>query len=98
MIDQSNSPQFAVIALCLVVAIPGFAAEESSLEEAFNDDFRVEGFLEKPKTKAELDLVRTSPEWIDSRGIQSHGRDCLASMGIYLFNRKTLIEMLDKTT
>jgi glucose-1-phosphate adenylyltransferase len=63
-----------------------------------DDDFRVEGFLEKPKTKAELDLVRTSPEWIDSRGIQSQGRDCLASMGIYLFNRKTLIEMLDKTT
>src|SRR5262245_22798013 len=62
-----------------------------------NDDFRVEGFLEKPKTKQELDLVRTSPDWIDSRGIKSNGRDCLASMGIYLFNRNTLLELLEKT-
>ncbi|MBX3442668.1 MAG: glucose-1-phosphate adenylyltransferase [Planctomyces sp.] len=62
-----------------------------------NDEFRVEGFLEKPKTKPELDLVRTSPDWIDARGIPSQGRDCLASMGIYLFNRNTLLELLEKT-
>jgi glucose-1-phosphate adenylyltransferase len=63
-----------------------------------NDSGRVEGFLEKPKTDAEVSLVRTDPAWIDARGIESHGRDCLASMGIYLFNRDTLIELLDKTS
>jgi glucose-1-phosphate adenylyltransferase len=62
-----------------------------------NDSFRVEGFLEKPKTSKELDLVRTSPDWIDARGIKSEGRTCLASMGIYLFNRDTLVDMLEKT-
>ena len=30
-------------------------------------------------------------------GIPSQGRTCLASMGIYLFNRKTLIDSLEKT-
>jgi glucose-1-phosphate adenylyltransferase len=54
----------------------------------------VQGFLEKPQTEEELDIVRTDPAWIDKRGIKSLGRDCLASMGIYLFNRDTLIELL----
>ena len=58
---------------------------------------RVKGFLEKPKTAEELALVRTDPSWIDARGIVSGGRDCLASMGIYLFNRRTLVDALEKT-
>jgi glucose-1-phosphate adenylyltransferase len=58
------------------------------------DSGRVVGFQEKPRTEEELALVRTDPAWIDSRGIASGGRDCLASMGIYLFNRDTLVEML----
>jgi glucose-1-phosphate adenylyltransferase len=62
-----------------------------------DDDGRVRGFLEKPKTEAELDLVRMDPAWIEARGIAAHGRTCLASMGIYLFNRQTLLDLLDKT-
>ena len=63
-----------------------------------DDDGRVKGFLEKPKSDEEIDkLVRTDPAWIDARGIKSHGRDCLASMGIYLFNLKTLVELLSKS-
>ena len=58
---------------------------------------RVIGFLEKPQTEEELRHVRTSPEWIDQRGIASLGRDCLANMGIYLFRRQTLIEVLTRT-
>jgi len=58
---------------------------------------RVIGFLEKPKTVAELAHVRTEPAWLDQHGIESRGRDCLASMGIYLFNRSTLIDVLTKT-
>ncbi len=41
--------------------------------------------------------MRTAPEWIDARGIASRGRDCLANMGIYLFNRDTLVDVLEKT-
>ncbi|MBA2113688.1 glucose-1-phosphate adenylyltransferase [Bremerella alba] len=58
---------------------------------------RVNGFVEKPQTPEELAHVRTDPAWIDARGIQSNGRDCLASMGNYLFNRDTLVELLEKT-
>lgn len=62
-----------------------------------DDSGRVMGFLEKPKTDADVDLVRTDPAWIDARGIPSRGRDCLANMGIYLFNRDTLVDVLTKT-
>jgi glucose-1-phosphate adenylyltransferase len=58
----------------------------------------VVGFLEKPQTDDETNLVRMDPAWIDGRGIASQGRDCLASMGIYLFNRDTLVDVLTKTT
>ncbi|MEM8679253.1 MAG: glucose-1-phosphate adenylyltransferase [Planctomycetota bacterium] len=63
-----------------------------------NDDGQVTGFLEKPQTDEELDLVTTDPAWIDTRGIESRGRECLASMGIYLFNKDTLLDVLKKTT
>ena len=58
---------------------------------------RVEGFLEKPKTAAELDLVRTDPAWIEQAGIQAAGRSLMASMGIYLFDRDCLLDLLLKT-
>ncbi len=55
---------------------------------------RVTDFVEKPQTPAELDAVSTDPAWIDSQGIPSNNRDCLASMGIYVFNRDLLREVL----
>ncbi|MEI8382377.1 MAG: glucose-1-phosphate adenylyltransferase [Planctomycetota bacterium] len=63
-----------------------------------DDTGRVRGFLEKPQTDREIDeLVRTDPAWIDSRGIKSNGRDCLGNMGIYVFNRDVLINLLTKS-
>jgi glucose-1-phosphate adenylyltransferase len=62
-----------------------------------DDAGRVEGFLEKPKSEQEIEMVKTAPEWIDAHGIPSRGRDLLASMGIYLFNRETLLDVLTKT-
>ena len=62
-----------------------------------NDDGRVHGFLEKPQTDQEADIVRMDPAWIDARGIPSQGRDLIASMGIYIFNRDTLLDVLTKT-
>ncbi len=58
---------------------------------------RVTGFLEKPQTEQEIDMVKMDPAWIDAQGIESHGRECLASMGLYIFNRDLLFEILDKT-
>lgn len=62
-----------------------------------DEEGRVVGFLEKPQTDEEIDLVKMDPDWIDRRGVVSGGRDCLASMGIYLFNRDTLVDVLTKT-
>jgi len=81
-----------------IAGLPVHSKEASALGIMRIDDTgRVKGFVEKPKTPEELAHVRTDPAWIDSKGIQSKGRDCLASMGNYLFNRDTLIEVLEKT-
>lgn len=55
---------------------------------------RVIDFDEKPKTPEKLARVRTAPEWMERMGIRAGNRSYLASMGIYLFNRATLVEML----
>lgn len=62
-----------------------------------DDTGRVTGFLEKPKTEEEINMVSTNPSWIDARGIPSQGRDCLASMGLYIFNKQLLFDVLNKT-
>ncbi|HLA85323.1 MAG TPA: glucose-1-phosphate adenylyltransferase [Thermoguttaceae bacterium] len=81
-----------------ISAVPVASCDAGGLGIMRIDDAgRVVGFLEKPRTEAELDLVRTEPGWLEARGIDARGRDCLASMGIYLFNRDTLVSVLEKT-
>lgn len=58
---------------------------------------KVTGFLEKPKTAEELNMMKMDPAWLKAHGIHDPSRNCLASMGIYLFNRETLVNALDKT-
>jgi glucose-1-phosphate adenylyltransferase len=60
-----------------------------------DDQGRVIGFVEKPQTDAQLEPLRMSEDWIAQRGIVAHGRQFLASMGIYLFNRQKLIDLLN---
>jgi len=55
---------------------------------------RVIDFEEKPKTRELLDRVYTDPERMAQLGIEAKGRPYLASMGIYLFNRSTLVDLL----
>ncbi len=81
-----------------ISAVPVHGKDASGLGIMRLDDTgRVVGFLEKPQTEEELEHIRTDPAWIDAQGIDSRGRDCLASMGIYLFNRDTLLDVLEKT-
>jgi glucose-1-phosphate adenylyltransferase len=63
-----------------------------------DDEGRVRGFVEKPKNQDALAGVLMDPRWIDAHGIASRGRECLASMGIYLFNRDVLLDVLRKST
>jgi len=62
-----------------------------------DDTGRVVGFLEKPRTDEEINMVAMTPGWIDKMGIPSRGRDCLASMGLYIFNKSLLFDILNKT-
>jgi glucose-1-phosphate adenylyltransferase len=59
-----------------------------------DDTGRVTGFVEKPKDPAQIEQLRTPAEWLEKRGIPSKGRPFLASMGIYLFTRKVLLDLL----
>jgi glucose-1-phosphate adenylyltransferase len=60
-----------------------------------DDTGRVLGFVEKPKQKEQLGPIKMSPEWMEKRGIDPRGREYLASMGIYLFKKDSLIRVLN---
>lgn len=54
-----------------------------------NEEQYITSFIEKPAKEL-------LPEWVSDTGVemQSHGRNYLASMGIYIFNRKLLFDQL----
>ena len=60
-----------------------------------DDSGRVTGFVEKPQTEEELSSVRMDPAWIDAHGVNSNGRDCLASMGLYIFKKDVMVQLLE---
>jgi glucose-1-phosphate adenylyltransferase len=62
--------------------VPGFGILKTDAEGMVN------AFIEKPKKDFESWASEVSPE------MQAEGRVYLASMGIYIFNRKTLFELL----
>jgi glucose-1-phosphate adenylyltransferase len=81
-----------------IAAKPVSRGEASSLGIMRVDESgRVVGFLEKPRSGVELGSMAIDPQWLDQQGVASRGRDCLASMGIYLFRRQTLADVLEKT-
>jgi glucose-1-phosphate adenylyltransferase len=61
-------------------------------------DGRVLDFEEKPKTQEKLDRVRTDAGWLEKLGLRASGRPYLASMGIYLFNRPLLVDLLSSSS
>jgi len=60
-----------------------------------DDHGRVAGFVEKPQTDEQLAPVRIPAEWLARHGITGGDRHYLASMGIYLFNRQVLFDLLN---
>ena len=60
-----------------------------------DDSGKIVGFVEKPKTAEEQAPWKTPFEWIERRGIPAKGRQFLASMGIYLFQRNALFKLLN---
>ena len=55
---------------------------------------RITDFVEKPQTEEELQKLRVEPEVFTSRGIEPKGREYIASMGIYIFNRDVIQDVL----
>jgi glucose-1-phosphate adenylyltransferase len=83
-------------AAATIAAIPVSRKDAASLGIMQVDEAgQVRGFVEKPQTEDELATVRMDPAWIDARGIPSGGRDCLASMGLYIFDKSVLVDLLD---
>lgn len=62
-----------------------------------DDSGRVRDFIEKPQSDELIESIATNEDWIRSRGVEPKGRDCIASMGIYVFNRDLLYDVLKDT-
>ena len=58
-------------------------------------DLRIRNFVEKPKEEALLDPLKLPAEMRQQLGIKTEGDAFLASMGIYVFNRDVICELLD---
>jgi len=69
--------------------VPGFGIME------MDEDLRITRFEEKPKDPAVQDSLRLKEEWYQRLDINSKEELFLASMGIYVFNRDVLIDLLN---
>lgn len=58
-------------------------------------DRRIHRFVEKPKEAEQLDSLRLERDWYPRLGIEDGRELFLASMGIYVFNRKLITSLLD---
>jgi glucose-1-phosphate adenylyltransferase len=61
-----------------------------------DDGGRITGFVEKPQRDDQLPPFQTPAEQIERQGIEFRNRPYLASMGIYLFNRDMLLQLLQE--
>ncbi len=71
--------------------VPGFGIMQINAER------RITRFVEKPKDTAVQDSFRLEREWYPRLGIQDDRELFLASMGIYVFNREIVRQLLDNT-
>jgi glucose-1-phosphate adenylyltransferase len=79
-----------------VATIPVSREECSALGIMQMDpDQRIHSFFEKPKDPAVLDPLKLSEDVRQQLGIKLAGDAFLASMGIYVFNRDVICELLD---
>jgi len=58
-------------------------------------EHRITRFVEKPTDPATQDSLRLDPAWYPQLGIEGKGELFLASMGIYVFNREVIFDLLD---
>ncbi len=81
-----------------VATIPVGRSDAQSLGIMQMDaDRRIVRFEEKPKDPAVLDSLRLPREWYAQLQIKGEGELFLGSMGIYVFNRNIIRQLLDNT-
>jgi glucose-1-phosphate adenylyltransferase len=56
---------------------------------------RIVDLVEKPRTAEQFDRLRAPAAWMERRGLAGRGQDYLANMGIYVFDRRVLCDLLD---
>jgi glucose-1-phosphate adenylyltransferase len=59
-----------------------------------NEDHHIVDFYEKPNSPALLDRMKTPDYVLKKMGLSSEGKEFLGSMGIYLFKRNALLDLL----
>lgn len=55
---------------------------------------QVKDFVEKPNSDEQLKAYQTPADWLERRGIPPGNRQFLASMGLYVFKRESLLDLL----
>jgi glucose-1-phosphate adenylyltransferase len=79
-----------------IATLPVSRTEAKSLGIMQIDDTnRITRFVEKPKEAAVLDSLKLPAQTQANLGIKGDGESFLASMGIYVFNRELIRELLD---
>ncbi|EEF58680.1 glucose-1-phosphate adenylyltransferase [Pedosphaera parvula] len=71
--------------------VPGFGIMR------MDPDFRITEFVEKPKDPAVQDKFRLGQEWYEKLDIHGNQELFLASMGIYVFSRKALFDLVEES-
>src|SRR5258708_37554819 len=61
-----------------------------------DDGLRITELVEKPQTDPQLAALRTPAAWMTAHGIVPRDREYLANMGIYVFRREALFDLLQK--
>ena len=81
-----------------VATIPVGRSEAQSLGiMQISEDGRIKRFAEKPTDPAVLDSLRLQPEWHSKFGVTEGRESFLASMGIYVFNRSLIQDLLNNS-
>src|SRR6185369_13059183 len=62
-----------------------------------NEEQRITRFVEKPKDPALQDSLRLPADWLPKYGIEDGRELFLASMGIYIFTRAIVQQLLENT-
>ena len=63
-----------------------------------DSNLRINRFVEKPKDPAVQKSLMIDPTWYARLGIEGNEEFLLASMGIYVFNRDVLVQLLEESS